>query len=230
MSWADWIGALLGFVLTLLVFSYLVGDNQLFRLTLHLFIGVSAGFAATVVIHNVILPRMLEPLYAGEGSEQLLALVPIILAGLLFTKISPRFAFVGNLPMAYIVGVSAAAAVGGAVLGTLIPQTIASMNMLDVQTNQAFDAELGLRLVNGIIILVGTLATLAYFQFSSISQLSEKTQLQTWIDGLGQIGQVFVAITFGFLYAGVFSAAMTALIGRIYALVDFIRSLVSLIY
>jgi hypothetical protein len=229
MSWADWIGALLGFVLTLLVFSYLVGDNQFFRLTLHVFIGVSAGFAATVVIHNVIVPRMIEPIFAGERSEQILALVPIILAGLLFTKISPRFAFIGNLPMAYIVGVSAAAAIGGAVLGTLIPQTIASMNLFDVQVNQAFDADLGLRLINGIIILIGTIATLAYFQFSNLSKSLEKSQLQTWIDGLGQIGQVFVAITFGFLFAGVFSAALTALIGRVLFSVDLIRSIIDLL-
>ncbi len=229
MGWADWIGALFGFVLTLLVFSYLVGDNPLFRITLHLFIGVSAGFAATVVIYSVIFPRMFVPLVYGQGSEQILALVPIVLAGLLVTKISPRLAFIGNLPMAYIVGVSAAAAIGGAVLGTLIPQTLASMNLLDVQASQAFDADLGLRLVNGIVILIGTLTTLAYFQFSSLSNLTEKTQLQTWIEALGQIGQVFVAITFGFLFAGVFSAALTALIGRVLFAVDFIRSIIDLI-
>lgn len=229
MGWSDWIGALFGFVLTLLVFSYLVGDNPLFRITLHLFIGVSAGFAATVVIYNVIFPRMFAPLIYGQGSEQILALVPIILSGMLITKISPRFAFIGNLSMAYIVGVSAAAAIGGAVLGTLIPQTLASMNLLDVQASQAFDADLGLRLVNGIIILIGTLTTLAYFQFSSLSSITEKTQLQTWIEALGQIGQVFVAITFGFLFAGVFSAALTALIGRALFSVEFFRAIIDLI-
>lgn len=228
MGWADWIGGLIGFVLTLLVFSYVVGDNPLFRFTLHLFIGVSAGFAATVVIYNVIFPRMFVPLISGKGTEQFLAVIPIILAGLLITKISPRFAFIGNLPMAYIVGVSAAAAIGGAVLGTLIPQTLASMNLLEVSTSQAFDADLGLRLVNGVIILIGTITTLAYFQFSSLSAMSEKTQLQTWIEALGQIGQVFVAITFGFLFAGVFSAALTALIGRILFIVQYIQSIIDL--
>lgn len=228
MGWADWIGGLIGFVLTLMVFSYLIGDNPLFRFTLHLFIGVSAGFAATVVIYNVIFPRMFVPLISGQGTEQYLALIPIILAGLLITKISPRFAFIGNLPMAYIVGVSAAAAIGGAVLGTLIPQTLASMNLLDVNTSQAFDADQGLRLVNGIIILIGTITTLAYFQFSNLSALSEKTQLQTWIEALGQIGQVFVAITFGFLFAGVFSAALTALIGRVLFAVQFIQAIIDL--
>jgi hypothetical protein len=228
MNLADWAGAFLGFVLTLLVFSYLIGDNPLFRITLHMFIGVSAGFAAVVAIYNVILPRLIDPLFVSDSSEQILALIPLILAGLLFAKISPRFAFIGNLPMAYLVGVSAAAAIGGAVTGTLIPQVLASINLFDVQTSQAFDANVGLRLVNGIIILVGTLATLAYFQFGRLSESPRQTQFQIWIDGLGQVGQVFIAIMFGFLFAGIFSAALTAFIGRVLSLVDFLRAIAGL--
>jgi hypothetical protein len=228
MNLADWIGAFLGFALTLLVFSYLVGDNPLFRITLHIFIGVSAGFALVVTIYNVILPRLLVPIFTSDRGEQILSLVPLILAGLLFSKISPRFAFIGNLPMAYLVGVSAAAAVGGAVTGTMIPQVLASMNLFDVQSNQAFDASVGLRLLNGIIILIGTIATLAYFQFGRLSQTGKRNQFQTWIEGLGQIGQVFIALTFGFLFAGIFSAAITALIGRVLFSVNFIRDILGL--
>ncbi len=229
MNLADWIGAFLGFTLTLLVFSYLVGDNPLFRITLHIFIGVSAGFAVVVAIYNIILPRLLVPIFVSDRGEQILSLFPLILAGLLFSKISPRFAFIGNLPMAYLVGVSAAAAIGGAVTGTVIPQVLASMNLFDVQSNQAFDASVGLRLLNGIIILIGTIATLAYFQFGILSQTDNKNQFQIWIDGLGQIGQVFIALTFGFLFAGIFSAALTALIGRVLFSVDFIRDILGLI-
>lgn len=229
MNLADWVGAFLGFTLTLLVFSYLVGDNPLFRITLHIFIGVSAGFAVVVAIYNIILPRLLVPIFVSDRGEQILSLFPLILAGLLFSKISPRFAFIGNLPMAYLVGVSAAAAIGGAVTGTVIPQVLASMNLFDVQSNQAFDASVGLRLLNGIIILIGTIATLAYFQFGILSQTDNKNQFQIWIDGLGQIGQVFIALTFGFLFAGIFSAALTALIGRVLFSVDFIRDILGLI-
>jgi hypothetical protein len=131
--------------------------------------------------------------------------------------------------MSYLVGVSAAAAIGGAVSGTLIPQVLASMNLFDVQSNQAFNANVGLRLVNGVIILIGTIATLAYFQFGKFSQTSEKTRFQNWIDGLGQVGQVFIALTFGFLFAGIFSAALTALIGRVLFSVDFIREILGLL-
>lgn len=229
MNLADWIGGFLGFILTLVVFSYLIGDNPLFRITLHMFIGVSAGFAVVVAIYNIILPRLLAPIFLSNRSEQILSLFPLILAGLLFSKISPRFSFIGNLPMAYLVGVSAAAAIGGAVTGTIIPQVLASMNLFDIQSNQVFVANVGLRLLNGIIILIGTIATLAYFQFGKLSSINESSQFQTWINGLGQIGQVFIAITFGFLFAGVFSAALTALIGRVLFSVDFIRDIVGIV-
>lgn len=228
MNFADWIGAFLGFVLTLLVFSYLIGDNPLFRITLHMFIGVSAGFAAVIVIYNVILPRLIEPIFVSNRGEQLLALFPLILAGLLITKISPRFAFIGNLPMSYLVGVSAAVAIGGAVTGTLIPQVLASMNLLDVQASQAFDANVGLRILNGVIILVGTLASLAYFQFGKLSGSPQRNQFQTWMEGIGKIGQIFIAIMFGFLFAGIFSAALTAFIGQVISSLDFIRELLGL--
>jgi hypothetical protein len=228
MGWSDWIGAFLGFVLTLLIFSYLIGDNPLFRITVHIFIGVSAGFAAVIAIENIILPRLIDPLFSSNRGEQVLALIPLILAVLLLFKISPRFAFIGNLPVSYLVGVSAAAAIGGAVTGTLIPQVIASINLLDLPPNPVFDATLGLHLLNGIIILVGTIATLAYFHFGIGSESTEKSQIQNWIEGLGQIGQVFIAITFGFLFAGILSAALTALIGRVVFSVDFLRSIIGI--
>lgn len=225
MSAADWIGSLVGFLLTLMVFSYLIGDNLLFRIAMHIFIGVAAGFAAVIAIENIIFPQLIEPFFKDTQGGLVLAIIPLVLAGLLLFKVSPRLAFVGNLPTAYLVGVSAAAAIGGAVTGTLIPQVFASVNLLDLQSNQALGDGLGLRIINGVIILVGTVATMAYFQFSKIPPTSERSQIQNWIDGIGQIGQVFIAITFGFLFAGIFSAALTALIGRAVFLIDFIKEI-----
>ena len=224
MDLFDWIGASLGFILTLLVFSYLIGDNPLFRFAIHLFIGISAGFAAIIAVYNILLPRLVAPYFSSNRTEQILALVPIILSALMLTKISPRFAFIGTLPMSYLVGVSAAAAIGGAVLGTLIPQVNASINIFDAGSAQVIDASIGLRLVNGVIILIGTIATLAYFHFGKQRSGVQNTQIQSWLEGIGQVGQIFIAITFGFLFAGIFNAALTALIGRVTFMVEFVKS------
>ena len=45
----DLLSAILGLIFTLMVFSYLLDDNPLFRVAVYIFIGVSAGYAATVV-------------------------------------------------------------------------------------------------------------------------------------------------------------------------------------
>jgi len=139
MSNLDIFGAILGFALTLMVFSYLIGDNPLFRVAIHIFIGVTAGFVCIIVINNVLLPRMIVPLISGSMEERLLAIIPMLLGWLLLTKISPRLATFGNIPVAFLVGVAAAVAIGGAVLGTLFPQINATIAIFDLTTSRGFD-------------------------------------------------------------------------------------------
>lgn len=225
LSLADLIGVILGFIFTLLVFSYILGDNPLFRLTIHIFIGVAAGYAGIVAIYNVLLPRLIVPLFSADRGEQLLTLVPILLSLLLLAKLSPRLARVGNIPMAYLVGAGAAAALGGTVIGTLFPQSTATMNLFDLQAAREAGTNLGAQFIDAVVILVGTLATLAYFHFGVRSDPDRQPQRQGWIDGLSQIGSVFIAIAFGVLFAGVYAASLTSLVQRLYFLVDFIKPL-----
>jgi hypothetical protein len=86
--WADPVGALIGFVLTLMVLSYIIGDNFLFRLAIHIFIGVASGYAAVLIISNVIWNQVLVPLLqiflqgAPNGLlASLLRLFPVLLLG-----------------------------------------------------------------------------------------------------------------------------------------------------
>ena len=123
MSLPDLIGALLGFVLTISIFSYIWKDNALFRVAAHLFIGVTAGYMTIVVIYNVILPKMVLPFITGDQSAKIFAILFLILGVLMLTKISPRLSRLGNPAVAYLVGIGAATAIGGAVVGTLFPQT-----------------------------------------------------------------------------------------------------------
>ena len=61
--------------------------------------------------------------------------------------------------------------------------------------------------------LVGTITTLVYFHFGAKATAGgpQRSKLVIW---LGWIGQVFIAITLGVLFAGVIAAALTALIER----------------
>ena len=88
LSTLDLIGALLGFVLTVFVLSYIWGDNVLFRIATHLFVGVAAGYVTIVVIQNIILPQMIWPFLDGDRNEKIFAILFLILGVLMLTKIS----------------------------------------------------------------------------------------------------------------------------------------------
>lgn len=223
------IGAILGFLLTCMVLSYLFGDNPLFRFSVHLFVGVAAGFAGAVAVRNVLYPNLILPLFAVTGGDfstsTLLSLVPVGLSLLLFAKLSPRMGRVGNLSMAFLVGVGAAVAVGGAITGTLFPQTNAAMNQLNstpilqgTEPDSAF-----LNIISGLISISVTALTLLYFHFSTLP--SNNSQRPSWLESLAFGGQIFIALTFGVVFAGVYSTVLTALIDRLFALTDYISTI-----
>ncbi len=209
----DLVGALISFTFTVIIFSYILGDNPLFRLVIHIFIGVAAGFAAGMIFYNVILNQLIFPLIEKPAATFLFVIPPLLLGIWLLSKIFPSLTRFGNPVVAYLVGVGAATAIGGAVLGTIFPQIGASASLFDLHANLSSSTNIGIFLGRGILILVGTAATLAYFQFGAKGAPGQRGT-QSWMDVLRLIGQIFIAITFGFIFAGVYSAALTALIER----------------
>jgi hypothetical protein len=208
----DIIGALLGFTFTLFVFSYAWGDNPLFKIATHLFIGVAAGYATIITVYNIIFPHLIFPLFSENRGEMVLALIYILPCALILTKASPKISKIGNPAMAFLVGIGAAAAVGGAVLGTMSPQVSASINIFEKSD-----------FANATIILVGTLSTLIYFQFGAKKEPAQGIQTRVFVKAISWVGQVFIAITFGALFAGVYFATLTALIERFSYLWNFLR-------
>ncbi len=223
---SDLIGAIVGVVLSLLILSYVIGDNPAFRFALHLFVGVSAGLAGAVVLRNIIIPHVLLPLLdIGDPVKWAWSLVPLVLGMLLLAKLSARFGQLGNVTMAYLVGVGAAVAIGGAVLGTLFPQVRASAGLLDFTSllvGTPYDGFVGF--INRVVAILGTVATLAYFHFGARTVPNAPAKRNRWIEYAAQAGMVVIAITFGVLFAGVFSSALVALIERLNYFLLFIQA------
>jgi hypothetical protein len=206
----DVVGTILGLVLTLSVFSYIFGDNFLFRLAIHIFVGVSAGYVAVMAWYNVILPQLVLPLLAGDR----ILFIPLVMGVLLLAKVSPRLSGIGTPVVAYLVGVGAAAAIGGALMGTIFPQVSATVNMFDL--NNGFDA-----FIKSSIILLGTITTLLYFNFAGRAKQTAAApgdllaQRGLVLEVLSWIGQGFIAVTLGALFAGIYAAALAALVERL---------------
>lgn len=219
------ISTVVGLILTLMVFSYLIGDNPLFRFAVYIFIGSASGYAAAVVWHYVLTPKLIEPL--TDPSQLLLLIVPLILSITLLAKLSPRLSWVGNFAMAVLVGVGAATAIGGALIGTLIPQAQASMNAFNLGA-ASNNVDAIYRMIESSVMLAGTVLTLVYFQFGAKHTTGGSTRRNAVIEFLAWLGRIFIAITLGVLFAGVYMAALTAMIERLSSVVNFLKSLLGL--
>jgi hypothetical protein len=209
---AEGLGVWVAAILTLVVYSYLLGDNLLYRLAEHLFVGVAAGYAAVVAFHGVLVPKLLAPL-AEDPQAHLLLLVPLVLGIMLLAYLAPRLRWLSALPLAFIVGVGAALAVGGAITGVLIPQIQATMLPLNPEIGPA-------QWIDNAVIIVGTVCTLAYFAFT----LRPQTVVGRAVSGMGRVGRWIMILTFGAIFANVVMGRVSLLIGRVqFLLVDWLK-------
>jgi hypothetical protein len=83
MNPMDIVLGVIGIALSVMIFSYLLGDNFFFRAALYILVGVSSGYAAAVLVTKVILPRLVEPLSRNGTDAFWLGLVPFVLCVLL---------------------------------------------------------------------------------------------------------------------------------------------------
>src|SRR6476620_1018163 len=126
------IGGVVAGLLTVMVFSYLIGANPLWRIAQSLLVGVSVGYVTLVVLTQVIAPPIAKVIAppAGTGFDsRLLAAVPVALGLLLLLRIVSPGAWPSQFGLNLVVVVGSALALGGALAGTLIPQTLDTMRV-----------------------------------------------------------------------------------------------------
>jgi hypothetical protein len=220
----DLIAGSIAFIFTLMIFSYLLGDNPLYRIAAYFFVGVSAGYIASAAFWQVLWPRLLLPISNGTQEQRVAAIIPLVFSGLMLMKILPRLSKLGGPAMAYLVGVGAAVAIGGAVIGTLTPQLLATINHFDLRAAATRNIALVEVLFNGGFILVGMVTSLVYFQFSAHTMPDATIRRNGLVELLAWLGRIFIAITLGVIFAGVYAASLTAFIERVNFLITFFGS------
>lgn len=193
-------GLLIGFLLTLFIYSYLVGDNPLYRLAIHVLVGVSAAYAAVIALRRVILP-VLQRLGNGPGTvDNLVWLVPLLLSLLLVLKMVRPVSWVGNSAAGVLVTVGAAVALVGAIGGTVLPQVTTSTTENPLLS---------------VLAAILTASALLYFQFTGQADREGNYRQPAWQRIVGTIGLAVLMVSFGAVYAGVLDTSLSVLIDRV---------------
>ncbi len=208
----DTIGSVLGFALTLCIFSYLLGDNPLYRIAVSIFVGSAAGYAVVIAWYAVIWPQLFAPLLSLDNlfsfRFELIgpALGALLLTAFLLLKLGQATRRLGSVATAFLVGVGSAVAIGGAVTGTLFPQT--SATFLNLLPNDASGVDFLEKAISNGVIIAGTLATLGFFYYGGRAQPGGTTERPAIAKPIAVVGQVFIGTAFGVMYAGALAASL----------------------
>jgi len=219
MEWSTFLWTTLGAFLTLCTFSFLYKDNPFYKFAEHLVVGVSAGYFALVLWHQILIPNLFERLNDGDwyflwiNSSQFWYVIPAALGMMMWTRFSRKRAWISRWPIALYMGIAAGMAIPREMHARVIEQLHSAMLGIIDWTNffghSVFDTASG---IASIIIFLGTLSALFYFFFSK-----EHTGL---FKGISSFGIWILMIGFGASFGYTVMGRISLFVQRIQVLND----------
>jgi hypothetical protein len=200
--------------LTLMIFSFLYKDNPFYKFAEHVYVGVSAAYAAFYTWDYFLMPKLIHPLLQPYTARHWLIIIPGIFGAMMLTRWFPRIAWVSRWPISFSVGVGAGLAIVQGMQGLVIPQ-IQSTFLPIVGNSVTFNnplVNLWTHPLNNIIIIIGTVTTIVYFYFSKPHK--------GFIGGTAKVGIIFIMVAFGASFGYTVMARISLLIGRIGFLIN----------
>lgn len=212
-------------VMTLIIFSGILGDNALARLGQHLLVGASLGYLGILAIQHVLRPRLITPLLADPTGDPWrwvpLGLgILLLIAGAERTLATPRptappmwrrvLVGLGRLPVAFLLAVGLSAGLFGVLQGTLFPQFWQA-------AQSAFDGAVSMPIfVAGVLTLLITTATLLYLYVDPARYLAEQpTYVRRLLNGWLWLGQRAIWLAAGIIFARLMASRLSLLIARV---------------
>jgi hypothetical protein len=209
--------------LTLLMFSFLYKDNPLFRLGEHLYVGLTVGYGLVYAWFNIIWPDLVNPLYRVakstlgkqldfplEDYETWWLIIPLVLSILMLMRFSSKLSWLSRWSFAFITG-----AVSGMTIPLVVSADIFKQIVPTLQPLYQPADTLGKTIADTsgiIIILVGVIAVLIYFFFS--------TEHKGPIKVIARVGIFYMMISFGAAFGYTVMGRETLAIARFQYLVD----------
>ena len=198
-----WVGALF----TLLVWTFLYKDNDLYVFAEYTYVGVSVGYGFAVAVKNII-DMGINPIMSGET----LLIFPMILGCLLYTNFIPKYRWVSRWPMSVLVGLGVGLAMRGAIKSDFIDQIRGTL--IPLVSNEG-----PLQTFNNILIVVTVVTILYYFVYTV--EPSPNSSLGVFSKNIRTIARALMMVGFGAAYGNVMMYRFTIFLGRIqYILYD----------
>jgi hypothetical protein len=116
-----WVAALV----TIAVFGRLLGERRIFALAQYLLAGLATGYLVVLAVREVLVPRLIDPLLSDAGARPVLWLAAPLVVAMAGAGYLPRRA--AGVPIAILIGGIAAFGLGGALVGTVLPQLAAGI-------------------------------------------------------------------------------------------------------
>jgi hypothetical protein len=217
------VGVFLSVFLMFCLVSFLWRDNPFYKLAEHLFIGLSIGYYVTVQFWDVLKPTLWDKLVDNPDPVVRWGwyVIPAVLCLLMFARYVKPLAWLGRLPIAFVIGAFAGQNAAGYARGVLVPQTGATMQPLlgtaamqesiDVCLESASGA-IGALLcrygdrVNALLIVVGVCSALLYFFFSAPHDRI--------LGAVSRVGVLFLMLAFGASFGFTVMGRIALAVGR----------------
>ncbi|HVY62276.1 MAG TPA: hypothetical protein VHF22_11520 [Planctomycetota bacterium] len=214
----DALGVLVATGLTIALYSFLYEDNPFFKAAEHLYVGVGLGYTIVIAWFDYIKPEAYKQLlrYAVRrdvpGHPEYWLVVPaLVLSALMLARFFPRLAWLSRIPVAFIVGLTAATQIPAEIQSNVLKQvqdTIVPLSLRGI--DGVVSAQSIAALFSQLVIIVGVSTVLLYFFFS----VEHRGAV-----GLGsRVGVWFLMVAFGASFGYTVMGRMSLLVVRIHFL------------
>ncbi|MCA9005415.1 MAG: hypothetical protein KDA70_09110 [Planctomycetaceae bacterium] len=202
---------------TLAIFSFLYGDNPLYKFTEAIFVGVSAGYAMVVAFWTEIATNLFAKLLPGLARitfypdidsttrPELLYLIPLVLSILLLWRLSPKGSWIARWPLAFFIGATA-----GIRLISYLETDFIGQLQSTVMPFLVFASDGSLlwdKSLKNTVFIVGVLSCMVYFFFS--------IEHEGIIKYVSRLGIWVLMVTFGASFAYTVMGRIALLSGRL---------------
>jgi hypothetical protein len=187
-------GVWLGAFFTLAIYSFLYGDNPIYKFSEHLFVGLGAAHMAVMGWESMVTRAWTPLVTKGE-----LWYLGAIIGGLmLLTRWFRPIQWLSRIPLGFMMGVAAG---------------LSARSAIDSQFWRQIQSTITMKLdtANNVLYLFIVVTTLAYFLFA----FNDKSGFGRGLKGVGMIGQYMMMIAFGASLGSTIMARLSLVIARL---------------